>query len=532
MKLDEEISKDPCKKPDKQKPALSEELQKWIASLEECTLPEEKIRSMIEAMQSRVDENGSPKFREFWEIRNLCLPLFKGIPPSLLRTELWQQYVDLSVKARRLKVVLEEKSSFAYEQMDLAIASLEQDLGNYAEKTLQMPELDSYVTLEPLSAKRDQYSNLYKEMHLLNVFAAKVNALRKEAIKTDMRVRNKHKLFERLSACGNQIFPKRKELIKKMSHMFTQDVLLFAETYFPVEKKPSIALYSLQEEIKILQQLAKKLTLNTQAFTEVRKTLSQHWDQLKLREKEKKQEFVQRKQQQQQSHEQALEKVLEFEGFCKESASLPLIQSKFEEIFTQIKALPDLSRDSERHCKERMIACKKPFEELEKQQRLEVGKLEREQKALRLQKFQELQSEIQKALEEGERNSFDALVVLQESIEGKIKNLVVLKTEKMVLDRLMRAFKDLLLEAKRRSFGSHLDQEKYAELQALLQDKKARRQEVKEQIQVYRKALGGSGLDFEKSMMYQEWMESEKEVLEKMNASITELEEKIEQIEG
>lgn len=33
-------------------------------------------------------------------------------------------------------------------------------------------------------------------------------------------------------------------------------------------------------------------------------------------------------------------------------------------------------------------------------------------------------------------------------------------------------------------------------------------------------------------MMYQEWMESEKEVLEKMNASITELEEKIEQIEG
>lgn len=178
------------------------------------------------------------------------------------------------------------------------------------------------------------------------------------------------------------------------------------------------------------------------------------------------------------------------------------------------------------------MLVKKPFEELEKQQRLEVGKLEREQKALRLQKFQELQSEIQKALEEGERNSFDALVVLQESIEGKIKNLVVLKTEKMVLDRLMRAFKDLLLEAKRRSFGSHLDQEKYAELQALLQDKKARRQEVKEQIQVYRKALGGSGLDFEKSMMYQEWMESEKEVLEKMNASITELEEKIEQIEG
>jgi hypothetical protein len=65
-------------------------------------------------------------------------------------------------------------------------------------------------------------------------------------------------------------------------------------------------------------------------------------------------------------------------------------------------------------------------------------------------------------------------------------------------------------------------------IKSLLQDKKARRQEVKDQIELYRKAIGGSSLDFEKSMMYQEWMQSEKEVLEKMNISIAELEKQLE----
>lgn len=528
MKLDEEISKTPSKEPGKQKSVLSEEFQKWIESLENYALPEEKIRLMIEAMQARIDENVAPKFREFWEIRNLCLPLFKGMTPSLLRTELWQQYVDLSVKARRLKAALEEKSSFAYEQMDLALASLELDLVNYEEKVLQMPDLDFHVTLEPFGGKRTQYSSLYKEMHLLNVFATKVNALRKEVIKTDMRIRNKHKLFERLSNCGNQIFPKRKERIKKLSQQFVQDVLVFAETYFPVEKKQPVALYVLQEEIKKLQQLAKKLTLNTQAFTEVRKILSHHWDHLKLREKEKKLELVQKKQHQQQSHELAIGIVQDYEKFCKENTSLVLVQDKFGELVKQLRSLPDLSRESERHCKEQMMASKRFLEDQEKQKRLELSKLESEQKALRLKKFQELQTDIQKVLEEGEMHSLETLVHLQESFEERIKNLVASKTEKMVLDRLMRAFKDLLLEGKRRSLGSHLDQERYVKIKSLLQDKKARRQEVKDQIELYRKAIGGSSLDFEKSMMYQEWMQSEKEVLEKMNISIAELEKQLE----
>jgi hypothetical protein len=528
MKLDEEISENPRKEPAKQKPALSEEFQKWAASLEDCALPEEKIKLMIEAMEVRIDEDSSPKFREFWALRNLCLPVFKAMPASLLRTELWQQYVDLSVKARRLKASLEEKSSFAYEQIDLAIVSLEQDLAKYEEKILQMPDLDSYVTLEPLSQKKDQYGSLFKEMQLLNVFATKINALRKEAIHTEMRVRNKHKLFDRLSTCGNQVFPKRKEHIKKVSRQFTQDILAFSEIYFLVEKKPGIPLYVLQEEIKILQDLAKKLTLNSQAFLEVRKILSGHWDDLKRREKEKKQEFVQKKQQEEQSHEKALEKVQEFEKFCQDNPFLKAIQDQFEEVFASIKSIADLSRDSEIYCKERMMAPKRALEDVEKLKRLEIGKKEKEQKTLRLQQFQELQADVQKILEEGEKNSLETLTVLRGEFEERIANFVPSKTEKMVIDRLMRSFKDLFLESKRRSLGSHLDQERYEEIQTLLQDKKARRQEIKEQIELYRKAIGGSTLDFEKSMLYQEWMESEKKVLEKMNISITELEEQIE----
>jgi hypothetical protein len=65
-----------------------------------------------------------------------------------------------------------------------------------------------------------------------------------------------------------------------------------------------------------------------------------------------------------------------------------------------------------------------------------------------------------------------------------------------------------------------------------LQQRKDRRQEIKTQLEVYRKALGGSSLDFEKAMHYQELVEQERERLEKANSAIEEIEHKISELEG
>ena len=69
-------------------------------------------------------------------------------------------------------------------------------------------------------------------------------------------------------------------------------------------------------------------------------------------------------------------------------------------------------------------------------------------------------------------------------------------------------------------------------LKTVLKQKKDRRQEIKQQLESYRKSLGGSGLDFEKAMQIQELVEQEKERLEKANAGIQEIEQKIAELEG
>ena len=52
------------------------------------------------------------------------------------------------------------------------------------------------------------------------------------------------------------------------------------------------------------------------------------------------------------------------------------------------------------------------------------------------------------------------------------------------------------------------------------------------QIEDYRKALGGSNLNFEKAMLYREMMEEEKERLKGAEKDIGEVEQKIEQFKN
>ncbi len=495
--------------------------------------PESQVKHYIDVMQSKLS-NAPPQFREFWEAKKDCLPLFKENLPSKSRGELWRRYVDLSAEAKRLKGILEEESLFASEQIELAIASLVSDLDAMEDRLSGMPGLDVILDLPPLASKKEEYNKAQKQLHLLNALAAKVNALRKETIKTEMRVRTKNKMFKQLSSCGDRIFPVRKELIKKMSEEFLVDIASFVKMYFEAGKRPSISLHSLREEVKNLQALAKLLTLNTGSFTETRISLSFCWDQLKSWDKERKQERAELKNQQKQSYEEAVAKVKEFEEFCQKSPPLREVLKKHEEVLTALKGLKDLGSYEWNQLKTMLSTCKHPFEQREREEREAILSLEKEKESSRLAKIVAVRADAEKLLENVESMSLEDVQASRSSIEETIKNLTLTKSEKMGLDRFMKQLKDSLLEVKSKRILSlsGTDQEKYEELLSVLQEKRARRSEVKLQLETYRKALGGSGFDFEKAMMYKDLIESEREVLEKMNSAIEELEGKMAQIEG
>src|SRR3989338_5717599 len=165
----------------------SEEKQTWSSSftafvdkLNALPTPEEKIAFGLEFMKGTISQEGSPRFREFWEARRLVLPFFRENVNSVIRPKLWGDYVELTVEARKLKEILEEQSSFAMEQIDLAIQALESDLAKFAE-LLEQGRAIPFPQASSLTSDREQvYYPIQRELNLLNTLASRLNGLRKE----------------------------------------------------------------------------------------------------------------------------------------------------------------------------------------------------------------------------------------------------------------------------------------------------------------------------------------------------------------
>jgi hypothetical protein len=256
---------------------------------------EEKLTFALQFMRTSL-AGPTPRFKEYWEIRMVCVPLFKENLSAKARSELWEAYRELSAEARRLKELMDEQSAFAVEQIDLAIQALERDLKHYKELLLNVPDITSFSESPTIEARGEIYNQLQRELNLLNVLAARINSLRKEILKTEMRLRHKSRFFERLSKCGDLVFPVKKELIKKISTEFLSDIELFTSQIVPENVRRLPPLYAVRDEIKALQSIAKMLTLNTHTFTETRIRLSECWEHVRQLDKERKKEIAQRKQ--------------------------------------------------------------------------------------------------------------------------------------------------------------------------------------------------------------------------------------------
>lgn len=503
-------------------------LEGFMQTLEQYPNVEAKLEYVIQFMEESLSQHGTPRFKSFWQARDVCLLLFKENISLTARTNLWAKYSELTKEARRLKALLDEQSSFAAEQIDLAIGALEKDLTQQEETPSQPASLELPIKCQTLDAHNAYYCTVQHELDLLNTQAARINALRKELIKTEMRVRKKNQFFQRLSAAGDRVFPRRKELIKEVSQRFSADIDAFIAAHFS-SSRINESLFFLREEIKNLQSVAKLLTLNAHAFTYTRTRLSECWDKLKQFDKERKQMRAEQKAVYKQHSEAVLKKIEEFsQAFQSSSMSVADANSMLEDI-THFMRSQELGRDEVNFLREQLTKARQPLQEkikLEEQHREEQ---DRERVRHKQQKLEDLSNAVHKLLKDANHYDLHKLTQERDALLEKIQAAQILKTEKQLLERQLNPLRELIAEKKEQALLSLSadDRQSLQQLKELLQYRKERRQEVKEQLEALRKALGSSGLDFERAMEYNAQVNESKERLEKLNQGVLEVEKQI-----
>ncbi len=517
----------------KQAPPSSQDWQQFMSEFEKQESIEQKLQFVIDFMEKALSQTGSPHFRSFWDARTLSLTLFKENMAPAVRTVLWNKYTDLSKEARRLKEIFDEQSSFAAEQIEIAVKALEEEIAAFDQQLekFSSPPLDLAGTT--LAPHANRYFQLQRELDLLNTQATRVNALRKELIKTEMRVRFKNKFFQRLSAIGDSVFPRRKEQIKVLSQLFIDDIDAFIKNHFSSETIRE-SLFALRDEIKFLQNIAKTLTLNTNAFTHTRMRLSECWDKIKGEEKERKKEWTEQKAQHKQNCELVQEKIDAYKAAQgAEELGLDALFKQLDEIAEYMRSV-SLGRED-------VVSLKTQIHDLRReiQEKLDAAENARQQQSQdrdrkRREKVAELQNEIKELIQKAPQCDYDAFVAARDELVVKIGAAAVMKNERAELERQMKPFRDLIASKKESALMDmpQHDREALGQLKDLLKERKTRRQEIKEQLEQYRRASGSSGLGFEQAMEYNALIASEKETLEKINQGIEEIEDKIAELEG
>ncbi|MDN3506757.1 MAG: hypothetical protein P0S96_05965 [Simkaniaceae bacterium] len=485
--------------------------QQFIQEVDGKKKVEEKIRLCLEFMRQTLSQEKTPSFRDFWQAKRLCLDLFKEKISPRSRTVFWTEYIELSDENRRLKEVLDEQSSFAKEQIDLAIVSLEEEL---EKKELLIGEMDPIEVPKLLGSRAETYNRLQKELNLLSSFAGRLTALRKELIHVPLRIKQKNELFQRLSSAGDLIFPRRKELMGEIATSFAEDVTQF------VESEGSGPLFQRKEEIKALQNFAKVLTLTSASFTQMRNKLSECWDQVKEQEKEKNQERAEKRGVFKENFDKMQLKIQEL---VKEGDTL----EKIEALLKEMRDL-ELGRDEVKLLKKELAELKQPLEEKEQKEREEREKAAAEKREKQMKARSQLLDHLQEVLNQADLLNLDALVEKWEALVKEEKTLGAEGVEKAMLQSRLESLFDHIQEKKWRALLEEENAEEISSsLHSLLDDRHKAKRKVKASLELYRKTLGGSALSMEESMLTQELASSERQRFDAIETMIEEIEEKL-----
>lgn len=506
---------------------VNPEFKSLLAQLEEEKDAEVKLNRLIEFMEASLSQSGTPRFKNFWDARKLSLELFKAIENPQIRTHLWTRYSELSKEARRLKDLLDEESAFNVEQIEMAISALEQECQGIKTHVESLSPTEIPFPSFTLESEYDFYEPRQRELNLLNAYASRINALRKELIRTEMRIRQKNKFFQRLSEAGDLVFPGRKTLIEEVSSKFREDVSRFVATYFSsgINESP----FRLRDEIRALQGAAKVFTLSAQVFKDTRLELSTCWDKLKEEEKELKKHRQEQREVFKANYTTLHEKLTALRArFEAKELTLPDAEKEIKS-FQQEMRQQELGRDEVRALREELSKTEELLhaearrEEEERQKEMAIREQEKREKILNF------KNQILALLEEAPHIEINAIQAQKESLLQEIQASSLNRHDKLELEKAFKALKDILTEKNEQRLLNLPENDRQAldQLRELLKERKARRQELRDYTDELRKNAGASNLDFGKALEASRLLADEQEKLKKLGASIKELEAKI-----
>jgi hypothetical protein len=495
----------------------------FLQKLEKLATNEEKVALLLDEMKEAISQEGKANFKMFWRAKQLILALFKENLHPIIRSQYWNQFKELSNEASDLKTHLEEATTFALEQIELAITALKGELEKYELSIAQISEPSFPELMEKAGFLKESYMPLYKELTLLDAFSARTNGLRKEVIQMEMRSRDKNRFFKELSAIADFVFPKKREQIQAISEKFSQDVAAFIQKNFQGEINKQKPYFILREEIKGIQGLAKIFLLNTKTFTSTRQGLSECWNQLRELEKERKKEVAKLRQESLEKIAGAKEKIKEFERICQTVGSLKEVENSYEEHIRWMLTL-GLNRDEERSLRHALDSAKTLFLEKQKEAKEKDERQKREDLVKRKETMQMLKEGIKTLLGQAGALSLENLLQEDLQIKDSLASLNLSAQEKHLFERLMSPLEGMIEDRKILASPAGESLQEYREL---LVQKKKRQSEIKKQLEDYRKTMNASCLDFEKAIFYRELMDMEKVRLEKAEEEIARVEEKI-----
>ncbi|MFZ0566288.1 MAG: hypothetical protein WAM28_08910, partial [Chlamydiales bacterium] len=262
--------------------------------------------------------------------------------------------------------------------------------------------------------------------------------------------------------------------------------------------------------------------------------LSRCWDQLKTLDKERKKEKVKQKQQSSEQVQQVQARIEDFEkSYQQGSYSLEEGLKELEAISKWIKEL-GLFREDTRALNIALKRAKEPLDaKIEEEKELQREKESLQEKE-RQEKIEQFKANLEAFKEKIPSEKVESLSKELDEYKSTLSTLLISKTERQFIERTLKTIRDQIIEKEEQGLLALSEDDRAAlnNLNQILNDRKERRKEIKMQIEEYRKVIGGSGLDFEKAMRYDELMAVEKNRLAKIDQGIIEIEQKISELKS
>lgn len=508
-------------------------LKDMIAAVEEQPDVEAKLTVAIAFMERAMSQKDSPDFRTFYALRKICQDLFRGSVAAGLRQKLWGRYSELQDEARRLKQILDEESDFAVEQIEIAVKGLEEELSDLPKLLKQAPDLPLTATVKALKESFTEYASMQKELQLLNACAARIHSLRKELMRTPMRIGQKNRFFHRLSVAGDAVFPRRKELMGSISTRFLSDVEAFSKDLLAKENLSEMVFF-LREEVKAFQHYAKFFTLNPKAFNRVRTELGACWEKLREAEKEHRKERAKLRVVSQANVEKVEAEIEEANtSFTAGMLTVDEGKKKVDGWIASMRTL-ELDRDAFRQLqgkvrgfKEKMLDTLRSAEEL--RQREQKAREQERKAALLL-----LREQIDRLVHGAASLTSEVLSKEYTALAAQIEQSSAQRVEKLDLQKHLRLVRDAITEKKAQELLALPPEtrEVTQQLHALLETHLQQRNEIRAQLEDYRGQQSLSGQNFAKALALREQIQEEKERLDRLDALIEEIATKLADISG